>query len=147
MMKEQELFRSVAESGYYVCNAEHCPKKAQCLRWIVGQHMSDTVMFCMSANMRFKDVATAQCPLFRSAEKAQMAKGMIHIFSDNMPKRLETSLRNQLISRFGRTYYYEYRNGTRLIAPDMQEEIRQMFRQAGWNEDVSFDEYVKDYDW
>ncbi len=76
-----------------------------------------------------------------------MAKGMIHIFSDNMPKRLETSLRNQLISRFGRTYYYEYRNGTRLIAPDMQEEIRQMFRQAGWNEDVSFDEYVKDYDW
>ena len=47
----------------------------------------------------------------------------------------------------GKTYYYEFRNGTRLIHPAIQEEIRSLFRQADWKEDVHFDSYVEDYDW
>ena len=46
-----------------------------------------------------------------------------------------------------KTYYYEFRNGTRLIHPAIQEEIRSLFRQADWKEDVHFDSYVEDYDW
>ena len=29
----------------------------------------------------------------------------------------------------------------------MQEEVRSLFREAGWNEDVHFNGYVEDYDW
>ena len=45
------------------------------------------------------------------------------------------------------TYYYEFRNGKRLIHPAIQEEIRSLFREADWKEDIRFDSYVEDYDW
>ena len=37
--------------------------------------------------------------------------------------------------------------GARLIPPVMQEEIRQLFREAGWSGEVHFDGYVEDYVW
>ena len=46
-----------------------------------------------------------------------------------------------------RTYYFEYRNGSRLIPPALQENIRNLFRESGWTEEVQFDSYVEDYDW
>ena len=41
----------------------------------------------------------------------------------------------------------EYRNGTRLIPPALQEKIRDLFRANGWTGEVTFDGYVEDYDW
>jgi hypothetical protein len=40
-----------------------------------------------------------------------------------------------------------YRNGSRLIPPALQENIRDLFRENGWTEEVQFDSYVEDYDW
>jgi hypothetical protein len=56
-------------------------------------------------------------------------------------------VRRSLIGKHCHTYYYEYRNGTRLIPPDVQEEIHQYFREAGWNGDVIFDGFIEDYEW
>ena len=42
---------------------------------------------------------------------------------------------------------HEYRNGTRLIPPALQEKIRNLFRTNGWTDEVTFDSYVEDYDW
>lgn len=39
------------------------------------------------------------------------------------------------------------KEGARLIPPVMQEEIRQLFREAGWSGEVHFDGYVEDYVW
>ena len=64
-----------------------------------------------------------------------------------MPKRLEAAVRNGVISKTNRTYYFEYRNGTRLIPPALQEEIRRLFRVYKWTVEVKFDSYVEDYDW
>jgi hypothetical protein len=36
---------------------------------------------------------------------------------------------------------------TRLIPPALQENIRKLFRDNGWTEEVMFDDYVEDYDW
>ena len=41
----------------------------------------------------------------------------------------------------------EYRNGSRLIPPALQEDIRKLFRANKWEEEVTFDSYVEDYDW
>lgn len=76
-----------------------------------------------------------------------MARGMIHVFTDEMPKRIESYVRKALMAALGRTYFFEYRNGTRLIPPAMQQEIRDVFREAGWNEPVEFDGYVEEYEW
>jgi hypothetical protein len=72
---------------------------------------------------------------------------MMHIFNDDMPKRVEPYVRQSLISKHCHTYYYEYRKGTRLIPPAVQEEIRQYFHEAGWNGDVVFDGFIEDYEW
>jgi hypothetical protein len=77
----------------------------------------------------------------------KFAKGMMHIFNDDMPKRVEPYVRQNLINSHCRPYYYEFRNGERLIPPTVQEEIRQYFREAGWNGDVTFDGFVEDYEW
>ncbi len=52
-----------------------------------------------------------------------------------------------IIARHCKTYYYEFRKGQRLIPPAIQEEIRGMFRQAGWDKEIDFDGYIEDYDW
>jgi hypothetical protein len=72
---------------------------------------------------------------------------MMHIFNNDMPRKVEPFVRTNLIASHCKTYYYEYRNGTRLISPATQEEIRGLFREAGWKEDIRFDSYVEDYDW
>ena len=77
----------------------------------------------------------------------KFAKGMMHIFNADMPARVKPFVRLSLIGKHCRTYYYEYRNGTRLISPDVQEEVRGLFREAGWNEEVHFDSYIEDYEW
>ena len=65
----------------------------------------------------------------------------------DMPKRVEQWVRAALIARYNRTYFFEYRNGARLIPPAMQDEVRDLFRQAGWTGEVNFDGYVETYDW
>lgn len=146
-MNEQEIFKEKAVSGYTVCFAAQCPLKDRCLRWKVGQQMPDTKSSYHCVNPHYQDVATEHCPLFRQSEKVQFAQGMMHIFNADMPRRVEPYVRSNLIASHCKTYYYEYRNGERLISPAIQEEIRDLFREAGWNQEVHFDSYVEDYEW
>ena len=146
-MKEKEIFKEKAENGYTVCFADHCPMKECCLRYLVGQKMPDATSTYRCVNPRFQDVGTTNCSLFRKADKVTFAKGMMHIFNDDMPKRVEPHVRQSLISNHCRTYYYEFRNGERLIPPSVQEEIRQYFREVGWNGEILFDGFAEDYEW
>ena len=145
--KEQELFKTKAVNGYYVCFASQCPLKEQCLRYLSGQQMPDDKYFYSCVNLHSQDVGTEKCSVFRNSEKVKFAKGMMHIFNDDMPKRVEQYVRDRLIASHCRTYYYEYRNGERLISPAIQQEIRRLFQEAGWSGEVVFDSYIEDYNW
>ena len=147
IMTEQEIFSKKANDGYAVCFAEQCPRKEYCLRYLVGLQMPYTKSTYHCVNLRYQNVATEQCPLFRNSEKVKFAKGMKNIFNADMPRRVEPFVRQRLIGKHCRTYYFEYRRGARLMPPAVQEEVRSLFREAGWNEEVHFDGYVEDYDW
>ena len=147
MIKNQALFIRQARSGYTVCYAADCPLRQQCLRWKVGQQMPPSVSTYHCVNPKHASVATDKCPLYRNDQKVRFAKGMLHTFTNNMPRKVEPTVRNGVISRSCRTNYFEYRNGTRLIPPALQDAIRQLFRANGWTQDISFDGYVEDYDW
>ena len=146
-MTEQEIFREQAEGGYTVCFAGQCPLKEQCLHFLVGQQIPDTRSTYHCVNPHYQNVATEHCSLFRSRKKVKFAKGMLHIFNADMPRRVEPFVRLKIMSKHCRTYYYEYRRGERLIPPAVQEEVRRFFREAGWNEEVHFDSYIEDYEW
>ena len=147
MSVEKELLFEKAHEGYTVCYVEECPLRTQCLRWLVGQHVPTTASTYRCVNPHFEGVATASCPMYRSDQKVRFAKGMTHIFTSNMPKRVESEVRYGVIGQTNRTYYFEYRNGSRLIPPALQERIRDLFRDNGWTGEVKFDSYVEDYDW
>ena len=83
----------------------------------------------------------------RNDQKVRFAKGMMNTFTSDMPKRVEPAVRQGIISLTNRTYYFEYRNGSRLIPPALQEDIRNLFRKSGWTDEVKFDSYVEDYNW
>ena len=146
-MTDKELFSQKADEGYMVCFVEGCPLRESCLRWKVGRCVSATQMRCNCVNPHFDQVGTKSCPMHRRGEKVKMAKGMTHIFTDDMPKGLEPIVRTLLIEHWRRTYYFEYRNGKRLLSPAMQEHVRRLFRQNGWQGEVCFDEYVEAYEW
>ncbi len=57
------------------------------------------------------------------------------------------TVKAQLISEFKRTYFYEYRNGKRLITPTTQNFIATICQQNGWDKPVVYDDYVEDYEW
>lgn len=143
----KELLIEKAKNGYTVCYVDNCPLHTQCLRWQVGQHVPTTHSSYCCVNPHFEGVATDNCPMYRSDQKVRFAKGMLHTFTGDMPKRVESAVRYGIMSLTCRTYYFEYRNGSRLIPPALQEAIRNLFRENGWTEDVQFDSYVEDYDW
>ena len=144
---EKELLIEKAKAGYTVCDACECPLHTQCLRWLVGQHVPHTARTYSCVNPHFEGVATTHCPMYRNDQKVRFAKGMTHLFTNDMPKRVESTVRLSIIALTNRTYYFEYRNGSRLIPPTLQEQIRNLFRANGWTGDVKFDSYVENYDW
>ena len=143
----KELLIEKAQEGYTVCSQDQCPLRTQCLRWQVGQYVPNTASTYRCVNPHFEGVATDNCPMYRNDQKVRFAKGMIHIFNNDMPKRVESAVRYGVIGMTNRTYYFEYRNGSRLIPPALQENIRDLFRENGWKADVQFDSFVEDYDW
>ena len=147
MSVEKEILIKKAHEGYTVCYVDQSPLRTQCLRWLVGQHVPDTDCSYRCVNPHFKGVATSDCPMYRMDQKVRFAKGMMHTFTSDMPKRVEPAVRQGVIGLTNRTYYFEYRNGSRLIPPALQENIRDLFRTNGWTGEVTFDDYTKDYDW
>lgn len=143
----KETLTEKARSGYCVCYAADCPLRDGCLRWLVGQQMPATVDTYHCVNPRSEGVATERCRHYRNSQKVRFAQGMTHIFTDDMPRSLESAVRLGVIGQSCRTYYFEYRNGKRLIPPAMQDTIRQLFRNNGWAGEVNFDHYIEDYDW
>ena len=110
----KELLIKKAQEGYTVCYVDECPLRNQCLRWQVGPHVPNTHSIYRCVNPHFEGVATTECPMYRSDQKVRFARGMLHIFTDDMPKRVEPAVRYGVIGLTNRTYYFEYRNGSRL---------------------------------
>ena len=145
MMSQEEIFRQKAPH-YLLCFIEHCPLREHCLRWLVGQQADPTVIKVGCVNPLLAQAGTDQCPQYRENVTAPHAKGMVH-FYDDMPRRMEVRIKGRLISRYARRQYYEYRNGVRLITPQMQQDIARICQEAGWTQPLRFDDYQDDYVW
>ena len=65
----------------------------------------------------------------------------------NMPGRIERDVKDYLIHTYSRKRYYEYRNGTRIIPPDVEHIIRATLRRFGWTEEPCFDGYIEEFLW
>ena len=144
---DEALLRQKAEDGYTVCYIADCPHHNECLRYLVGQHGQTRSRVVMAVNPMNNEVQAGHCPMYRFAGKQRMARGMTRMLTLDMPGRVEKGIRQELFQYFGRTNYYEYRKGVRLISPEQQQEIANIFQAYGWNEPPQFDDFVEDYAW
>ena len=74
------------------------------------------------------------------------AKDMMHFF-DEMPRRMEVRIKQELIDIYTRKRFYEYRRGDRLITPEMLRRIATVCRANGWTAEPVYDQWVDDYLW
>ena len=142
---QEEVFRGKTHN-YALCFIESCPLKEQCLHWLVGQY-ADTMPFVqISMNPRNPQIGGENCVKFRQNVRVVKKKGMTHFYYD-MPGRMEHNIRQELIYTFGRTQYFEMRNGKRLISPEDQEVIAAVCRSHGWDGPFVYDGEEEDWLW
>ena len=87
-----------------------------------------------------------ECPMYRSAEKVQYARGFVRMVR-TLPVNVAEMVMHKLIARFGRNGYYDMRKGKLAIAPTEQEVIRTVVAECGAQQEVEFDDYKMDYQW
>lgn len=144
-MTEKEVFSHKAPN-YLLCFINECPRRATCLRWLVGQELQSNEYNILSVNPMHPEVKANKCALYREKKHVRYAKGMMH-FYDEMTRSQEIGIKHRLIVHYGRRQYYEYRRGERLISPEMQAFIGQVCKEHGYTKEPHYDGWQDDYAW
>jgi len=144
-MTEKEIFSHKAPN-YLLCFINECPRRATCLRWLVGQELQSNDYNILSVNPMHPEVKANKCALYREKKHVRYAKGMMH-FYDEMTRSQEVGIKHRLIVHYGRRQYYEYRRGERLISPEMQAFIGQVCKEHGYTKELRYDGWQDDYAW
>ena len=144
MTSEERLRRHSAH--YLPCFINECEHHTTCLHWLTAQHTTENQLSIISVNPTNPEVSAGRCPVYRENKTVTYAKGLIH-FLDEIPNREARHIKQRLISLFGRKYFYEYRNGSRLIAPDVQQQIARVCQEEGYNGPLHYDGWEEDYLW
>jgi len=144
-MTEKEIFSHKAPN-YLLCFINECPRRATCLRWLVGQELQSNDYNILSVNPMHPEVKANKCALYREKKHVRYAKGMMH-FYDEMTRSQEIGIKHRLIVHYGRRQYYEYRRGERLISPEMQAFIGQVCKEHGYTKELRYDGWQDDYAW
>ena len=141
----EEIFREKAKT-YLVCYSVTCPIRNHCLRSILSGYVPKEEKIVTAVNLTNKKVQRQGCPEYRDDQPVRMPVGFINLYHE-MPSHLERTIKSHLIDTYSRKRYYEYRNGARVITPDVEQHIRDTFLSSGWKEEPRFDGYVEEYLW
>lgn len=144
-MKPDFDYRSVPNNFVHCLNKE-CPEAAYCLRRQVTLRLPSDQGVIAVLSPLFEHPRGESCPYFKSDELKRFALGMTHLL-DNIPHRQAVGIRKQMIARFERNTFYRCWSKKRLIRPDEQQIIRQIFLDNGITSEPVYDEYIEQYDW
>ena len=142
-MERDFEFKDVPK-GYQLCFNAVCPMREDCLRWKAGTKVTAERKWGPAIYPSALE-ADGTCPYFHKAEPKRMAWGFGKLFYNVLArdnKALHAALRNYL---GGKTPYYRYNRGDRLLTPEQQTWIIQRFESAGYTKDLAFDGYVTTY--
>ena len=143
---KEQLLRENSDK-YVVCFNAACNKHEHCLRWQVGQHVSERVWMVKCVNQCYAPVVAGQCDCYRDDKPLVMPVGMKEHFYDDIPLGKARQIKRTLISDYGRTVYYRYHSGLLPIPPQVQAHIQMVCRQAGWTEPLHFDSETEELQW
>ena len=133
-------------NNYTLCIKGDCPKASNCLRHVAVAMMPAEVQRWNIVSPAFLAQMEGECPMYRSAEKVQYARGFVRMMSA-MTVHQAHAVKDSIIAAFGMAMYYRMRKGTRLITPTEQETIYNLLEQQGITGRPAFDAYTEDYLW
>ena len=124
-----------------LCFRNKCPKKDECLHYLVATNMAD-MPDTGPAVYPTVPISEQGCRLFTSLEPRQMAWGFRTLFKDVKSKD-EKTLRLKIKAFLGsHASYYRYNDGRKLLTPEQQDWIINLFQESGYSESLAFDHYV-----
>ena len=125
--------------SWLLCFCEGCPRHAECLRYAAGQYVPNDLTWGPSVY----PVAWHQgsCQHFKPIRIIHAAYGFKQLFQEVKQKDY-TPLREQMKAYLGgHGTYYRYNRGERLLTPEQQQWILNLFARYGYKENLAFDYY------
>ena len=127
---------------YLLCFNDECELANSCLHRLAARsgRQKDEVVMVVNP-MKF---CGKNCRYYKENKMVTMAYGMKDSFHEIKADHI-ASLRNRLISHFGRGSYYLRRNGLRPITPEEQQYIASVFHSYGY--ELKFDRMEEETQW
>lgn len=127
------------------CLNDKCVRGGQCLRRQMALAVpKERDCFMVVNPAQIGPISGENCTHFLLDQPQQYAKGIKRLY-DKVPHKEAQTLKRQIMGYLGRTAYYRCYRGERLISPQEQEQIRQLFLQQNINEEPQFDTYIEYY--
>lgn len=143
---ESEFNYQAVPYGYTHCFNDHCPKGEKCLHRLVAVHSTNQYSTLSVVNPNCIPADANTCPFYKSVQKIRVAWG-VRLLLDDVPHKDATSIKNQLLSHFGRSLYYRFYRKEHSIDPEQQDYIRRLFRRNGIAKEPVFESYTEEYKW
>lgn len=138
-------YESVPHDFPYCLN-EQCKLSAKCLRYLASKQLPQERIVFSIVNPACTTPQADSCPFFKADKLDRYALGITYLL-DNLPHNKAIAIKRDLNATFSKGTFYRIQKKERLITPDEQNIIRQIFFQHDILADPHFDKYVDQYDW
>ena len=145
MDNKKKITMKDVPGGYGLCTRNDCAVCNHCLRHMAYNDVVTKELWVINHVNPLRIVPNAQCPYFRTDELATYGKGFVKMKQEMLPRQYD-EFSCRLISKFGRTGYYERRRGERLCSPSEMKVVRAVLHDLGLP-NLEFDSYVKKLNW
>ena len=128
-----------------LCPKSDCEMAETCLRHQVCLQVPKKYKkwTCVLANA----IINGKCSYYQKAEKVTMAQGIAAIYQNVQSREARSKIRYSLTAFLGsKGTYYRYKDGERLINPQLQQDIIDIVHQYAPDVEVGFDKTFEDYD-
>ncbi len=142
-LKDKKTIESIVYHGMAYCFNKTCPKSETCFRFIAAEFKDESVK---TGNAIYPDaLQDGKCGYFIHPRIINAAWGLKGLYS-NVRQQDVNTLRSKITSLLGgKTGYYRYYRGEKLLTPEKQQEIVDLFKAYGYPT-PHFDHYKETVD-
>lgn len=133
-------------ASYLRCFNKQCERRDTCLRYQLALRMPKEYVGVFAISPFYlENLDDGECPHFQLDQPQPFALGITHLF-DDIPLKKAEAIKSQMISYFGSSTYYRWKQKRRLVKPKEQAYIKNLFLAQGITDDPLYDDYQEYYD-
>ncbi len=131
-LSNADFVRSIVRPGMAYCFNSVCPMTDKCFRFIAGRYKSPEQT---KGNAVYPDaLQDGKCGHFITPRIINAAWGFNSLYREVTSSDLASMRSKVTVFLGGKTAYYRYHRGEKLLSPEQQEAIIRMFGEKGYGE-------------